>query len=319
MDRWEEGFDNWTPRAPKQAESADDTGTDLDRAELLRLARELAEQRQVPTVAGDPEIERLKQSLRERAEAVAARERELNELQRKLERPGIRGRIELRPKRGDAVDTEVVAARERATVDRSQALDERERAVAAEAAELEAEAERLAARERELAEELQTVQSTLAATEAERELAAAERQKLEERDRAIHEREKTLAAARLEVVAERQKLEARAREVERQASALSTHDSRPAADVAAREQAALAAVEERERALADRESRLEDSERELGLRRREVEAERNALLERERRRRRLDVADGDDPVARPFAPPSFSEGLASLARSRTRG
>jgi hypothetical protein len=323
MDRWEEGFDNWTPRAPKQAEPADDTGTDLDRAELLRLARELAEQRQAPAVAGDPEIERLKQSLRERAEAVAARERELDELQRKLERdrPGIRGRIELRTKRDDAVDGEVLAARERATVERSHALDERERAVAAEAAELEAEAERLAQRELGLAEELKTVQTTLAATEAERELAAAERERLEERDRAIHEREKTLAAARIELAAERQKIEDRARDVERRAAAVAMRDQ-PApddAEAAARERAALVALEERERALADRESRLEDSERELALRRREVEAERNSLLERERRRRRLDVAEAGDPVVRPFAPPSFSEGLASLARSRSRG
>lgn len=325
MDRWEEGFDRWTPRTPNEAESADDTGTNLDRAELFRLARELAEQRQAPVVGADAEIEQLKQSLRERAEAVAARERELTELQRKLERdrPGSRT-IALRPKRGDAVDGEALAARERATVERTHALDDRERAVAAGAAELEIEAARLAERELELAEELKTVQTTLAATEAERKLAAAEREQLEERDRAIHEREKTLAAARLELTAERETLETRARDLERQATALaavSTNDEHPAADraaEAARERAALAALEERELALAERESKLEDTERELGLRRREVEAERNALLERERRGRRVDDAEQRDPVSRPFAPPSFSEGLASLARSRSR-
>jgi hypothetical protein len=323
MDSWEEGFDKWTPRTPKAAESADETGADLDRDELLRLARELAEQRQAPVVGADSEIVQLKQSLRERAEAVAVRERELTELQRKLERdrPGIRT-IGLRPKRADAVDGEVLAARERATAERTHALDDRERAVAAEAAELEAEAARLAEREAELAEELRTVQTTLAATEAERKLAAAEREQLEERDRAIHEREKTLAAARLELAAEREQQEARARDLERQAAALAANDERPAPDhaaEAARERAALAALEERELALADRESKLEDSERELALRRRELEAERNSLLERERRRRRIDVAEERDPVARPFAPPSFSEGLASLARSRSRG
>jgi hypothetical protein len=325
MDSWEEGFDKWTPRTPKAAESADETGTDLDRDELLRLARELAEQRQAPVVDADSEIVQLKQSLRERAEAVAARERELTELQRRLERdrPGIRT-IALRPKRADAVDGEALAARERATVERTHALDDRERAVAAEAAELEAEATRLAEREAELAEELKTVQATLAATEAERKLAAAEREQLEERDHAIHEREKTLAAERLELAAERERQEARARDLARQAAALaavSRNDERPATDhaaEAARERAALAAVEERELALANRESKLEDSERELALRRRELEAERNSLLERERRRRRIDVADERDPVARPFAPPSFSEGLASLARSRSR-
>ena len=40
---WEDGFDSWTPRA--EAAAGTDTDTDVDRAELLRLARELATQR----------------------------------------------------------------------------------------------------------------------------------------------------------------------------------------------------------------------------------------------------------------------------------
>jgi len=103
MDSWEEGFDIWTPGTPREAGEADageDTGTDLDRAELLRLARELAERRQAPQTGADAEIEQLKRALRERAEAIAARERELAELQRRLERdrPSVRSLLELRPK-----------------------------------------------------------------------------------------------------------------------------------------------------------------------------------------------------------------------------
>ncbi|HEX7582520.1 MAG TPA: hypothetical protein VF321_05480, partial [Gaiellaceae bacterium] len=118
MDSWEEGFDIWTPGTPGKADAGEDTGTDLDRAELLRLARELAERRQAPQTGADAEIEQLKQALRERAEAIATRERELAELQRRLERdrPSVRSLLELRPRqRGETVDGEALAARERAT------------------------------------------------------------------------------------------------------------------------------------------------------------------------------------------------------------
>src|SRR5436305_4283176 len=116
MDSWEEGFDNWAPGTPKPADAGEETGTDLDRVELLRLARELAERRRAEPSAAHTEIEQLKQTLRERAEAIAARERELAELQRRLEsgRPPMRARLDdLRPKRGDRrdqVDEEALAA-----------------------------------------------------------------------------------------------------------------------------------------------------------------------------------------------------------------
>lgn len=318
MDSWEEGFDTWTPRTPSQAGPGDDTGTDLDRAELLRLARELAERRHTPQTGLDPEIEQLKQSLRERAAAVAARERELTELQRRLERdrPGVRGRFDPRAKRSDAVDEETLAARERATHERMQALEQRERAVEAQTAELLAEAERLAEREGQLTEELQAVETKLAETEAERGLAAAERERLEERDRTVHEREKTLAAARLEIEAERQKLEARAIAIGVQAAALGSTAAQSEEQPAA---AALAAVEKRERELSRRAENLDESERDLARVRQELDAERKALLERERRFRHREVADVRESFAQPFAPPSFSEGLAALARSRSRG
>src|SRR6266540_1713776 len=77
MDSWEEGFDAWTPRPQSGAGETTDTGTDLDREELLRLARELAGRRHAEQEQARVELEELKRSLRERAEAVAAREREL--------------------------------------------------------------------------------------------------------------------------------------------------------------------------------------------------------------------------------------------------
>jgi hypothetical protein len=321
MDTWEEGFDAWTPSAP----TSEETETDLDRAELLRLARELAERRQIPASGATAEIEQLKQSLRERAEAVAVRERELDELQRRLERPGIRGRIELRPKRGEdheAVGGAALAARELATHERTRALAERERAaeaheraLQARVAELETEAERLAARELELDEELRAIETKLAETDAERRLAAAERQRLEERDRAVHEREKALAASRSEIDAERRRLEIRVAQLEAQAG-VTGEQSAPANDGAAA--TVLAVVEEREQELARREATLTDRENELALVRRDLDADRSALLERERSLRHRDVAEVREPPAQRFVPPSFSEGLAALARSRPR-
>jgi DNA repair exonuclease SbcCD ATPase subunit len=319
MDRWEEGFDTWTPPpAAKPADAADKTGTDLDREELLRLARELADRRREEQSAAQAELEQLKQSLRERAEAVATRERELDRLQRQLEsgRPSVRGRIEeLRAKRGDPnplLDEESLASRERAALERTHALEARERAAAAHAAELEAEKARLAERERELAGELAAAQTRLAETAAERELTAAERERLEERDRAVHEVEKRLAAARIELEQEREQLEARLQGLEHRA--LEAQNAVSLATPPADPSAAAAALEKHSRTLRRLEAKLETRERELALMRQGVDAERNDLHERERALRRREIAEVRESFAPPLAPPSFSEGLAALAR-----
>ena len=117
-DSWEDGFDSWTPR--RQEGSPDDTGVDLDREALLRLARELAEKRRTGREQPDEELEELKQSLRERAEAVAQRERELAELQRRL------GNAKASKQKQEASSgTEALVARERAGLERAQALQQR--------------------------------------------------------------------------------------------------------------------------------------------------------------------------------------------------
>ena len=75
---------------------------------------------------------------------------------------------------------------------------------------------------------------------------------------------------------------------------------------------------ERERELQALEAKLETRERELALVRQGLDAERNALLDRERALRRREVADVRQSFDAPFMPPSFSEGLAAFTRGRSR-
>jgi IgA-specific serine endopeptidase len=273
-ERWEDGFDSWTPR--RRDNASEDTGVDLDRETLLRLARELAEQRRAEQAHGDDEFERLKESLRERAAAVAERERELTELQQRLGG---------RPAKRDAA-AETIAARERATYERAQALEARERELQERAAQLEAETARLAEREQELAGRLDEAERRAEQAAAERRLAAAERERLEEREHAAREVEKELAALRVEL-----------------------ERKRPAA---------VLPPGERADELAKLEARLDARERELALMRQRLDAERNALRERERVLRRREIAEVRQSFEPPLAPPSFSDGLASLARERSR-
>ncbi|HVP75590.1 MAG TPA: hypothetical protein VMS63_06175 [Gaiellaceae bacterium] len=82
MDRWEEGFDAWVP----SEDGGVDTGTEDERRELLRLARELGAARNAarePVVA--VELEPLKQTLRRAIEAIAAYRNGLAELRLGLE------------------------------------------------------------------------------------------------------------------------------------------------------------------------------------------------------------------------------------------
>jgi chromosome segregation ATPase len=302
IDRWEEGFDSWTPR--RGGGAPDDTGVDLDREALLRLARELAEKRHSEQEHAGAELERLKQSLRERAEAIAARERELAELQTRLGegKPG-------KQKQPDTATADALVARERAALDRAQTLEARERELQERAADLEGQAERIEQRERELAVELALAQSHVNDSLSERELASAERAKLEERAEEARRVEKELAARRIELEQERERLETRAREVEARTRALEAIPAEPAEPPAD-------PYEQRESELRRLETTLEARERELALVRQGLDAERNALLERERALRRREVADVRQSFDAPLVAPSFSEGLAAFVSSR---
>ena len=292
IDRWEEAFDSWTPR--RSGASSDDTGVDLDREALLRLARELAAKRQALDQDAGAELEQLEHSLRERAEAIAARERELEKLQKRL----AQGKPPKQEQR-QPPDTEALVARERAALERAHLLEARERELVERAAQLEAESDRVASRERELAAELARAQSQLNDSLSERELANAERAHLEERAEEARRVEKELAARRIELEAERDRLEARARGVE--SHGLEREPGDP-----------------RESELRRLEERLDARERELALVRQGLDAERNTLLERERALRRREVADVRQSFDEPFAAPSFSEGLAAFVNSRLR-
>jgi chromosome segregation ATPase len=292
IDRWEEGFDSWTPRRSETA--SDDTGVDLDREALLRLARELAEKRQALDQDAGAELEQLKHSLRERAEAIAARERELAKLQKRFAEGKPRKQEQPEP-----ANTEALVARERAALERAQTLEARERELQERAAQLEAESSRVAAREHELAAELARAQSQLNESLSERELASAERAKLEERAEEARRVEKELAARRIELETERDRLEARTRELESR-----SRDPEPA--------------DPREGELHRLEERLDVRERELALLRQGLDAERNTLLERERGLRRREVAGVRQSFDEPFVAPSFSEGLAAFVSSRLR-
>ena len=75
---------------------------------------------------------------------------------------------------------------------------------------------------------------------------------------------------------------------------------------------------EREDELRRLEGRLDARERELALMRQGLDAERNALRDRERGLRRREVAEVRQSFDAPLAPPSFSDGLAAFARERSR-
>lgn len=288
-DKWEDGFDSWTPR--DQGNGADDTGTDLDREALLKLARELAARRQAERTDSDGELERLKQTLRERAEAIAARERELEAFERRAGR----GKKERREAAPDAAAA--VAARERAALERARTLDARERELKQRFAQLEREFDDLGRREEALEEELARARAEVRESRSERELAHAERAQLDRRAEEARRVERELAARRRELEA----LIAGGGVVRFDHAAQFTGEPG-----------------DQERTLRELEAKLDVRERELALVRQGLDAERNALLERERELRRRELAELRQSFGTPLAPPGFAEGLAAFVSSRRR-
>jgi hypothetical protein len=283
---WEEAFDTWKPGA----DAPDDIGTDVDREELLRLARELAAQRNAEHEQARRELEQLKESLRERAEAVAEREREVLALQKRLEK----GKAPKAKAKPELPDPETIVARERAAYERLHDVEAREARLRTQSAQLEAEATKLAALQAELRE-----------SQGDLELAAAERERLEERLEQTRRTEKELASIRVELERQRQSVAAR----ERRVRALAAGEADPGGPDP---------YDEREEELRRLEERLEVRERELALQRQGLDAQRIELLERERTQRRREVADVRQTFEPPLTPPSFADGLAAFVRSRKR-
>jgi len=121
----------------RRSSRRDHDGDDLEelRATLREHAREAERQRDEATA----EIDALKQSLRRRIDAVAAREQELEELIRRVEREQVEQRSPRRRSRGDGVEREVELERRAQDLDtlarelarRERELERRERSVAA--------------------------------------------------------------------------------------------------------------------------------------------------------------------------------------------
>jgi len=285
-ERWEESFDTWKPRS----DAPDDTGTDVDREELLRLARELAAKRNAEQEQSRRELEQLKESLRERADAVAERERELLALQKRLEK----GKAPKTKAKPELPDPETIVARERAAYERLHDVEAREARLRSQSAHLAAEAEKLAALQAELRE-----------SQGDLELAAAERERLEERLQETRRTEKELASIRVELERQRQSVAAR----ERRARAIAAGEADPGGPDP---------YDEREEELRRLEERLDVRERELALQRQGLDAQRIELHERERTQRRREIADVRQTFEPPLTPPSFAEGLAAFVRSRGR-
>jgi chromosome segregation ATPase len=288
-EQWEDGFDSWTPRGGGDGPA--DTDEDLEREALLKLARELAARRQAERTDTNGELERLKQTLRERAEAIAARERELAALERRAGKGPQKDRKEAAP---DAAA--IVAARERAALERARALDARERELKRRFAQLEHEFDELGRREEALEDELARARAEVRQSRSERELASAERAHLELRAEEARRVEKELAARRRDLEA----LMGDGGVVRLERAALSGEPG------------------EQQRALRELEARLDTRERELALVRQGLDAERNALLEREREVRRRELAELRQSFGTPLAPPGFAEGLAAFVSSRRR-
>src|SRR5919198_564691 len=276
---------------------------DVDRAEVLRLARHLAEQRERLRSEELAELEELKRTLRERAAQVAARELEVERREAEFEREAAQERVARRGLRfrrerppvddDDRAYAEELLARREADVERraaeltalqatatrandvlaarGAAIERREQEHVAERARLDELARTLDGRARELDEQIHGA--------AQAEDLSRQRRALEERARELEQRERALAARAAERVDERDG------ELARRDAALKTREEQ----LAAREADVIRA----QGALAAREEELRRQERELD--------------DRERLRERAAAVRSVEPYM------TFSEGLDALA------
>lgn len=118
-------------------------GPELD--EVRRLARDLAARRESAVAEARDELEAMKAELRRRAEAIAVRERQLDELERRLDANGLAVELAAAKRAAEEADAErrlAAAERER--------LEEREQQIRAVEKELAARRRELDAREETL-------------------------------------------------------------------------------------------------------------------------------------------------------------------------
>jgi chromosome segregation ATPase len=287
-----------------------------ERRRLKELERNLAAERNRVQEAATKEIARMQAALREAADRAGKRERELERTQRKLERAGRGGRLAAFGLAGRSPD------RDQAIAQREARADERERTLAAAAAELEREVARLRELEATLAESRTGVEQAeaLAADAAELEVRKADLDRKVEELVEAERRSAELLAARAAELEERSadlraRQEAFEAERSRAVAGVSTESETPKTEGPPNE------LDDRSTLLASREAEIQESvaalerrERELAELRNELQAEQERLADRAQR---LAEAERQAPI-RGRAVPSmtFSEGIRALSRRR---
>jgi chromosome segregation ATPase len=293
---------------------------DLDREQVLQLARRLASQRERQRTEDLVQIEDLKRALRERAADVARRELEVERRTRELDEPETPRRT-LRFRRAEkpaadedrAYAEELLARRESELEERVQAADARER-------ELQEREAALLARQLELEE----AEPTLADREQRVAELEAKLEGLDAKEQNISERAATLDAAERELAAAREEAATQQRGLDERIRALAVREEELGA-LAQRNAATEEQSSEHERHVAEREAQLATKLQELRDRETEVLRLQAGLAAQQEtiRRRERSVEDAERALARETVAPatahvSFSEGLESLTGWRPR-
>jgi len=298
---------------------------DPDRAQVLELARRLAEQHRRQSADALAEVEELKRALRERAADVARRELEVERRTKELDAQEDHGRRALRPWRSDrlqlpdedrAYAEELLNRREADVRKRLDTLIPRERELKERETELRARELRLEDGEAALEGRKQEVESSRARlVERERELKES-RSELDDTRRELAQRAAAFEAAERELADRRRGLEAETRTLDQREGEVEASEAGNAADAARRLTGLEADLVRRARELAAREAELTAREAELVRLQTGLAAQQESIRARERAlddEERLRQREAAFP-AHPYV--SFSEGLDAFTGGR---
>jgi hypothetical protein len=302
------------------------TAEDPDRAQVLELARRLAEQHRLQNAEALAEVEELKRALRERAADVARRELEVERRTKELDvqepgRRALRLRRQERPQPPDedrAYAEELLNRREADVRRRLDALVPRERELQERETELRARELRLEDAEAALERQKKEVESSHSRLgERERELKES-RSELEAARNELSQQSAALEAAERELADLRKGLEEETRSLERREGKLEVTEAESAAEASRERTAHDDELARRAKELSASEAELTAREAELlrlqaGLaaQQESIRARERALEDEERLRQREAAL-----AAHPYV--SFSEGLDAFMGRRSR-
>jgi chromosome segregation ATPase len=298
---------------------------DPDRAELLELARRLAEQHRRQSADALAEVEDLKRALRERAADVARRELEVERRTKELDAQEEHGRRALRLRRSDrpqlpdedrAYAEELLNRREADVRKRLDTLIPRERELKERETELRARELQLDDAEAALERRKQEVERSHARLgERERELKES-RAELDAVRAELAQRAAALEAAQQELDDRRKGLEGETRTLEEREGELEASEAESAADAARRPTGLEGDLVRQSRELAAREAELTAREAELVRLQTGLAAQQETIRARERAlddEERLRQREAALP-AHPYV--SFTEGLDAFTGGR---